>query len=181
MGHQPHQESPVTRVGGEAPRTVTPTASPAAGQDRDTSRGCITEARPGGTGRTAAVITVLAGSVLVAQLRLKLLVVWSQPPEPHEQVRTNRPAPRRTRAGHPPVRRIGQPDRPRPPGRGAVGFSLLPCDIVRPPRAWLARTANVARVTEPARGGHFAPYEQPELHAEELREFFRPYRAAATG
>jgi len=36
-------------------------------------------------------------------------------------------------------------------------------------------------VTEPARGGHFAPFEEPELYAQELRAFFRPYRAAATG
>jgi pimeloyl-ACP methyl ester carboxylesterase len=60
------------------------------------------------------------------------------------------------------------------------GFSLFPGDIARPPRAWLERTANVVRVTEPARGGHFAPFEEPELYAEELRAFFRPYRAAAT-
>jgi pimeloyl-ACP methyl ester carboxylesterase len=33
-------------------------------------------------------------------------------------------------------------------------------------------------VTEPPRGGHFAPFEEPELYAAELREFFRPYRAA---
>jgi pimeloyl-ACP methyl ester carboxylesterase len=59
------------------------------------------------------------------------------------------------------------------------GFALFPGDIVRPPRAWLDRTANVVRVTEPARGGHFAPFEEPELYAEELRAFFRPYRAAA--
>jgi pimeloyl-ACP methyl ester carboxylesterase len=58
------------------------------------------------------------------------------------------------------------------------GFSLFPADIVRPPRAWLGRTTNVVRVTEPARGGHFAPFEEPELYAEELRAFFRPYRAA---
>lgn len=56
------------------------------------------------------------------------------------------------------------------------GFSLFPGDIMRPPREWLERTANVARVTEPAHGGHFAPFEQPELYARELREFFRPYR-----
>jgi pimeloyl-ACP methyl ester carboxylesterase len=60
------------------------------------------------------------------------------------------------------------------------GFSLFAGDIVRPPRAWLERTANVVRVTEPARGGHFAPFEEPELYAQELRAFFRPYRAAAT-
>ena len=56
------------------------------------------------------------------------------------------------------------------------GFSLFPGDILRPPRAWLDRTANTVRVTEPARGGHFAPFEEPELYAQELREFFRPYR-----
>lgn len=61
------------------------------------------------------------------------------------------------------------------------GFSLFRGDVVRPPRAWLDRTANVVRVTEPARGGHFAPFEEPELYAEELRAFFRPYRTAATG
>lgn len=61
------------------------------------------------------------------------------------------------------------------------GFSLFRGDVVRPPRAWLERTTNVVRVTEPARGGHFAAFEEPELYAEELRAFFRPYRATATG
>ncbi|MHB9863678.1 epoxide hydrolase family protein [Streptomyces sp. YIM S03343] len=61
------------------------------------------------------------------------------------------------------------------------GFSLFRGDVVRPPRAWLDRTANVVRVTEPVRGGHFAPFEEPELYAEELRAFFRPYREAAQG
>lgn len=56
------------------------------------------------------------------------------------------------------------------------GFSLFPGDIARPPRVWLDRVANVVRVTEPARGGHFAPVEEPELYAQELREMFRPYR-----
>jgi pimeloyl-ACP methyl ester carboxylesterase len=56
------------------------------------------------------------------------------------------------------------------------GFSLYPADLVRPPRAWLDRVANTVRVTEHPRGGHFAPFEQPHAYAEELREFFRPYR-----
>jgi pimeloyl-ACP methyl ester carboxylesterase len=56
------------------------------------------------------------------------------------------------------------------------GFSVFPGDIVQAPRAWLERTTNAVRVTEPARGGHFAPFEEPELYAQELREFFRPYR-----
>jgi pimeloyl-ACP methyl ester carboxylesterase len=72
-----------------------------------------------------------------------------------------------------------------PPARVAArveapsGFALFPGDIVRPPRAWLERTANVVRVTEPPRGGHFAAFEEPEIYARELREFFRPYRTAA--
>ncbi|KQO65032.1 epoxide hydrolase family protein [Curtobacterium sp. Leaf261] len=57
------------------------------------------------------------------------------------------------------------------------GFALYPADLVRPPRAWLERTTNLVRVTEPARGGHFAPIEDPAGYAAELREFFRPYRA----
>ncbi|MFC4588423.1 epoxide hydrolase family protein [Sphaerisporangium corydalis] len=61
------------------------------------------------------------------------------------------------------------------------GFSIFAGDVVRPPRAWLERTANVARVTEPPHGGHFAPFEVPELYAEELRAFFRPYRTPVTG
>jgi pimeloyl-ACP methyl ester carboxylesterase len=59
------------------------------------------------------------------------------------------------------------------------GFALFPGEIITPPRAWLDRTANVVRVTAPPRGGHFAPFEEPELYAEDLRAFFRPYRAAA--
>ncbi|MEZ0449828.1 epoxide hydrolase family protein [Cellulomonas sp. ICMP 17802] len=59
------------------------------------------------------------------------------------------------------------------------GFSLFAGDVVRPPRAWLERTADVVRVTEPASGGHFAPFEEPELYARELRDFFRPYRPTA--
>jgi pimeloyl-ACP methyl ester carboxylesterase len=58
------------------------------------------------------------------------------------------------------------------------GFTHFPGDTLRPPRAWLERTANVVRLTEFDRGGHFAPFEDPELYARELREFFRPYRRA---
>lgn len=60
------------------------------------------------------------------------------------------------------------------------GFALFQGDIVRPPRAWLDRTANTVHVTEPPHGGHFAPFEQPALYAEDLRTFFRPYRDALT-
>ncbi len=56
------------------------------------------------------------------------------------------------------------------------GFSLFPGDIAPPPRAWLERTTRLERLTTPERGGHFAPFEQPEAYAQELRDFFRPYR-----
>jgi pimeloyl-ACP methyl ester carboxylesterase len=57
------------------------------------------------------------------------------------------------------------------------GFSIFRGDVAHPPRAWLERVTNAVYVTEPARGGHFAPFEEPELYAQELRDFFRPYRA----
>lgn len=60
------------------------------------------------------------------------------------------------------------------------GFALFPADIGHPPRAWLERTANVVRVTSLPRGGHFAAFEEPELYARELREFFRPYQTQAS-
>ena len=56
------------------------------------------------------------------------------------------------------------------------GFSIFAGDVVRPPRAWLDRVANVVYATEPPRGGHFAAFEEPELFADELRAFFRPFR-----
>ena len=59
------------------------------------------------------------------------------------------------------------------------GFAIFGGDVVRPPRAWIERMTNAVRVTEPARGGHFAAFEEPEVYAAELRAFFRPYRAAA--
>ncbi|MGV1004615.1 MAG: epoxide hydrolase family protein [Candidatus Nanopelagicales bacterium] len=59
------------------------------------------------------------------------------------------------------------------------GFAIFAGDIVRPPRAWLERTgSHVTRIAQPPRGGHFAAFEEPELYAAELREFFRPLRAA---
>lgn len=56
------------------------------------------------------------------------------------------------------------------------GFSLFPVDLVRPPRAWLDRTTNLVYLSDQPRGGHFAPFEEPEAYAADLREFFRPYR-----
>jgi pimeloyl-ACP methyl ester carboxylesterase len=57
-------------------------------------------------------------------------------------------------------------------------LALFPHDIARPPRRWVERTANIVHWTELPRGGHFAPFEEPELYADDLRAFFRPLRAA---
>ena len=59
-----------------------------------------------------------------------------------------------------------------------TGYTMFPADVEPPaPDAWLARTTtDLASVSRPDRGGHFAPIEDPELYAEEIRAFFRPYR-----
>jgi pimeloyl-ACP methyl ester carboxylesterase len=56
------------------------------------------------------------------------------------------------------------------------GFSIFPADINLPPREWAERTSNVVRFTHPEAGGHFAPFEVPELYAKELRDFFGMFR-----
>ena len=65
----------------------------------------------------------------------------------------------------------------------------VPCGIARfsleapfPPRSWIERGYEVRRWTEMPRGGHFAAWEEPELLARDVREFFRPLRwVAQTG
>jgi len=48
--------------------------------------------------------------------------------------------------------------------------------ILRPPRSWVERQYNVTHWAVLPRGGHFAAMEQPELFAEDLRNFFRAVR-----
>ncbi len=40
------------------------------------------------------------------------------------------------------------------------------------PREWAERTLNVQRFTKMPHGGHFAPLEEPELYAQDLRASF---------
>ena len=56
------------------------------------------------------------------------------------------------------------------------GVAVFPRDIAIPPRSWAERTSNVVHWTEMPSGGHFAPFEEPERYADDLRAFFRPYR-----
>jgi len=57
-----------------------------------------------------------------------------------------------------------------------AAFALFPADIGHPPREWAVRFFNVQRWIEMPRGGHFAAMEEPELLAEDLREWFRHFR-----
>jgi len=64
----------------------------------------------------------------------------------------------------------------------------VPCGVARflkeepfPPRSWVDRVYNVRRWTEMPKGGHFAAWEEPELLAKDLREYFRPFRSLSLG
>jgi pimeloyl-ACP methyl ester carboxylesterase len=59
-----------------------------------------------------------------------------------------------------------------------TGFLSFPNDIFPPaPDAWVKRLYNLVRRTNWPSGGHFPAYEQPERLIEEIRSFFRDYRA----
>ena len=74
-----------------------------------------------------------------------------------------------------------------PPPAGArvevpSGFALFSDSYrpgtARPPRELAEPFFNITRWTRMPRGGHFAALEEPELLAEEIRQFFRPLRDA---
>ena len=59
-----------------------------------------------------------------------------------------------------------------------MGYAEFPREILRPPRSVAARQySDIRRWTTLRKGGHFAAWEQPEVLAQEIREFFRPLRA----
>jgi pimeloyl-ACP methyl ester carboxylesterase len=58
-----------------------------------------------------------------------------------------------------------------------VGCSIFPRELQRPSRRWAEkRFTDIRYWNEPARGGHFAAFEQPELFTAEVRSFFRLVR-----
>jgi pimeloyl-ACP methyl ester carboxylesterase len=58
-----------------------------------------------------------------------------------------------------------------------TGCSIFPKEIQRPSRRWAARRFTDIRYwNEPAAGGHFAAFEQPEQFVTEVRSFFRMVR-----
>lgn len=78
---------------------------------------------------------------------------------------------------------VGHFATPPPPGSRVQvpsGFAVFADSYrpgsVRPPRELAEHFFNITRWTDMPRGGHFAALEEPELLAQELREFFRPLR-----
>jgi pimeloyl-ACP methyl ester carboxylesterase len=57
-----------------------------------------------------------------------------------------------------------------------TAFAAFPVEIGHPPREWVERAYNVQRWTQMPTGGHFAAQEEPELLAQDIREFFRTVR-----
>ncbi len=61
----------------------------------------------------------------------------------------------------------------------AVPTAVAHCPYDPPlPREWAARQVNLARFTEFPRGGHFMAWEEPELYANDVREFVSELRGA---
>lgn len=58
-----------------------------------------------------------------------------------------------------------------------MGYAEFPKEILRPPRSLAEKMyGDIRRWSKMPKGGHFAALEQPELLANEVREFFRPLR-----
>jgi pimeloyl-ACP methyl ester carboxylesterase len=63
-----------------------------------------------------------------------------------------------------------------PPIEVPTAVAVFPRELVRVPRRFMERQANLTRWTVMPRGGHFAPAEEPALMVEDLRAFFRGLR-----
>jgi pimeloyl-ACP methyl ester carboxylesterase len=61
----------------------------------------------------------------------------------------------------------------------ATAFAAFPKEFAAAPREVVGASFNLQRYTEFPRGGHFAALEQPDALVTDIREFCRPYRAAA--
>ncbi|MBB35056.1 MAG: epoxide hydrolase [Hirschia sp.] len=58
-----------------------------------------------------------------------------------------------------------------------VACSIFPREMRRPPRRWADSVfSDIIYWNRPAKGGHFAAFEQPEIFVEELRAGFKPLR-----
>jgi pimeloyl-ACP methyl ester carboxylesterase len=57
------------------------------------------------------------------------------------------------------------------------GVARMPKEPIIPPKHWIEHYYNVVHWTDMAEGGHFAPLEQPELLARDVRAFLHPLRS----
>jgi pimeloyl-ACP methyl ester carboxylesterase len=58
-----------------------------------------------------------------------------------------------------------------------VGFSAFPGEIWQSPRSWVELGyPNLTYYNKPAKGGHFAAWEEPEIFSDEVRAAFKPLR-----
>ncbi len=63
-----------------------------------------------------------------------------------------------------------------------AGCSVFPKENPRPSRRWASkRFTDIRYWGEPARGGHFAAFEQPDVFVNEVRACFRSFRRPAGG
>jgi microsomal epoxide hydrolase len=53
-----------------------------------------------------------------------------------------------------------------------TAVARFPGEISYPPRSWVEAAYNVVRWSTPARGGHFAAMEAPEVFVDDVRSFF---------
>jgi pimeloyl-ACP methyl ester carboxylesterase len=75
--------------------------------------------------------------------------------------------------------RLANPGRVPPPVTVPVGFSAFPGEIFQAPRSWAQiGYPTLTYYNKPARGGHFAAWEEPELFTSEVRAAFRPLRSS---
>ncbi len=71
------------------------------------------------------------------------------------------------------------PTLPNSAGKSSVPAAIarFPHDILPAPREWSERWFNVQQWTAMPHGGHFAALEEPELLVEDIRTFFRKFKA----
>ena len=68
-----------------------------------------------------------------------------------------------------------------PPVTLPVAFSAVPGEIFQAPRSWVQiGYPTLMYYNKPARGGHFAAWEEPQLFSEQLRAAFRSLRKPET-
>ena len=60
--------------------------------------------------------------------------------------------------------------------RVPTGHAVYPCELLQTPRCWADERYNIVHWSVQSRGGHFAPFEQPGLFTQDLREFGRLFR-----